>query len=228
MADHITAAVEEELVSRAMRVPDYDHLQLKRGVLRTPDEDIPLQRIGAGMFSTAYRERDGDRVFALSDDNVYDKEIAALTRGQLPDNPHVPAVERFGSTADKAVYTMPYYNAPLRKGAAPEAWSHYKDIKQCHSSAKAKFVHERNDQTVDCVRERPVPPMLVEALDGLKDWAANYSSEYGFEFSPRNLASDKAGNLVLLDVLFDTEQVGALMRNRAQERARKQQMRGGW
>lgn len=36
--------------------------------------------------------------------------------------------------------------------------------------------------------------------------ASNYG-EYAFELSPRNLATDDAGNLVLLDVLVDKEAV---------------------
>jgi hypothetical protein len=56
----------------------------------------------------------------------------------------------------------------------------------------------------------------------LIDTASNYSAEYVFEFSPRNLATDE-GRLVLLDVLYDRE---ALVRQR--EAAWKRRVGNVW
>ena len=59
------------------------------------------------------------------------------------------------------------------------------------------------------------------------DTAANYSDDYVFEFSPRNLATDDAGNLVLLDPLFDREKLQA--KRQRERRKLEQKFRGrGW
>jgi hypothetical protein len=63
---------------------------------------------------------------------------------------------------------------------------------------------------------------VLDALRVLIDTAANYGAEYVFEFSPRNLATDEAGNLVLLDVLYDRERLTQLRRAAATRRG------GGW
>ena len=48
-------------------------------------------------------------------------------------------------------------------------------------------------------------PSITEALELLISYGSNYGSSISFEFAPRNLATDKRGNLILLDALFDRE-----------------------
>jgi hypothetical protein len=208
---HVAEAVARELAGERApgsrsTVLDWDHLVLRRGVLRTPDGDVPVEKIGQGAFATVYRGRDG-RVFAVVDDDVYDKEVYEYARDAARPNPHVPAVERFGFLADppdKKVYVMPHYRAPLRKGDGAQAWADYRTLEKCWRGE----------------RSTPAPgvtPSVVEALADLVDTASNYSTEYALEIVPRNLATDAEERLVLLDVLYDRE---ALARKRAEQRRR--------
>jgi hypothetical protein len=61
---------------------------------------------------------------------------------------------------------------------------------------------------------------MLEALEILMSTAANYSNEFTFEFSPRNLATDAKGNLVLLDMLFDRDVLRRLRAQRAKYNGR--------
>jgi hypothetical protein len=59
------------------------------------------------------------------------------------------------------------------------------------------------DSVVECAERNPeMPESLLDALREIKGTIANYGSEYSFEFSPRNLATDDDGNLILLDTTF--------------------------
>ncbi len=202
-----------EVRAREPVIDSFQDLQFSRGVLRTPDGPIPLKKIGSGMFATIYREQGGEgRVFAFSDDHVYDKEIAESAHDSLPKNPHIPAVEKYGATRDKTVYVMPFYHTPLRKSADPAGWNDYAIAKKCFDESRVMFYQghrgfDVNHAVVECVKDRGVRAAVVDALDALKDTASNYSDEYVFELKPRNLAMDDNGNLVLLDVLVDRELV---------------------
>lgn len=131
-------------------------------------------------------------------------------------NPHIPKVEKLGYTHDKTVYVMPLYKSPLRKGDDPKGWKDYLAVKKCLDTAIRSLGHKAsgydiNFATLECAREAGVRQSVADALETLVDTAANYGDAYQFEFSPRNLATDARGNLVLLDVLFDKE---ALLKRR--------------
>lgn len=201
----------------------YDNLRLVRSVLYTPDGAIKLRRIGKGAFSVAMATVEPDRktgehrVFLFANDDVYDKEILATAHDDDHRNPHIPHVEKFGSTRDQTVYVMPLYNAPLRKANDPKGWKDYAAVKKCHDKVLRDLGYDAygynvNDATVECAREAGVRESVVDALETLANSAANYSEHYHFEFAPRNLATDAKGNLILLDVLYDK---GTLLRMRA-------------
>ena len=199
-----------------------DTLRLSRGVLYTQDGPIKVKRIGKGAFSVAMASLDvnprtGERdVFLFSDDDTSDKELLSMAHDADERNPHIPKVEKLGYTHDKTVYVMPLYKSPLRKGDDPKGWKDYLAVKKCLDTAIRSLGHEAsgydiNFATLECAREAGVRQSVADALETLVDTAANYGDAYQFEFSPRNLATDARGNLVLLDVLFDKE---ALLRRR--------------
>ena len=213
------------------RNPSYDDLRLYRNVLTGPEGSIRLRKIGKGAFSVAYVEERTDntrpRVFIFSDDGVYDKELLAMAHESAPRNPHLPAVERYGTTATQSVYTMPLYKAPLRKDDDPVGWRDYLVLKKCRDEAYApayggprnrgKTGYEINEDVYACAEAKGVRPSLLEALRALIDTAGNYGEAYVFEFSPRNLATHE-GRLVLLDVLYDRD---ALQRRQTQARQKR-------
>jgi len=218
--------------SRRRNPAPYSHeemLRLSRGTLTTPDETIKVHQIGKGAFAVAYVEDNVPagripRVFIVVNDDVYDKELLAMAHDSEPRNPHLPAVERFGYLPDKTVFAMPLYRAPLRKTDSPEGWRDYLMLKKCRDkiygpgAGVRKSGYEINEDVYACAEAAGVRPKVLDALRVLIDTASNYGAEYVFEFSPRNLATDEAGNLILLDVLYDREALTRLRRAAATRR----------
>ena len=203
-------------------------------------KEINLKQIGKGMFSKAYLTIKGKPyVYVITQQNDagdYSKEILSTLR-----SPYLPSVTDVGCLDDgSCVYKMPYYRAPLRKKNSTKAWKQYTVLKQCWEEAQAniraklakrydyrnaahQFIYHGYDvmaEVVDCARgNKDVPAGLVKALESLREGAANYGSDYSFEFSPRNLATTESGHLILLDVVFSMESVGKI-RARARKKAR--------
>lgn len=191
-------------------------------VLVSPDGVIPLEKIDKGMFATVYRETMGkQRVFSIVDEGIHDKEIAAMVHEGDPRNPHLPRVERFGMlTDDRSIFTMPFYTAPYRvANANPASRAAFTALRKCIGSiypeidARTGRLAERGYEIaarkLACIEEAgaKIPPKLVDAVRELHEMSANYDDQYDFEFSPRNVATDDQGNLVLLDVLFNRDNV---------------------
>jgi len=237
---------------------------LSRGLLRLPGQaPIRVKKLGAGAFATAYItvEARPPVVYVVTPDDVYDKELLAMARDAMPDNPHLPKVERVGETHTQSIYAMPLYRTPFRKSDSPSGWKDYTVLKKCRAKAwdtirekgttYSEMYHapipglykggmrrvpvypqmkhrgyEVNEETVACAEEAGVSPSTLEALRILVDTASNYGQAYVFEFSPRNLATDADGTLVLLDPLFDQEKLAE--KRHAQARARAQRYGGSW
>jgi hypothetical protein len=207
------------------RLPDtFDDLSLadRGGTLLTPDGTIPIKKIGKGMFATVYQNLSRpDRVLAFVSEGAYEKEILRDAHRSLPENPHIPAVEHFGTLVDgRSVYEMPFYTAPYRKGnAKPADHKAFNTIRKCVSSIYGKSKESRYELTgrkLACIEEAGIPASIFEALTELRDASANYGDTFDMEFSPRNVATDKDGNIVLLDLLFDSD----VLRKRRQQAAR--------
>lgn len=227
------------LVAQRRGSRDMETASLTRGVLRLPGQaPIQIKKLGAGAFATAYvtTEMTPPVVYVFTPDDVYDKELLAMARDAEPQNPHLPKVEKVGETRDQFIYAMPLYRTPLRKADSPSGWKDYAILKTCREDAYehwdprrlvGKRGYQINEETVTCAEATGVSPSTLEALRILVDTAANYSDDYVFEFSPRNLATDEAGTLVLLDPLFDREKLQA--KRQRERRKTEQAFRGrGW
>ncbi len=200
-----------------------DDVYIRRGTIRIgDDETLKVRRLGKGMFTVAYvtTELPTPSVFLeVNADRGGVQSKAALSDIYDGDdtNVHIPKVQRVGYTANKTVYEMPLYNSPLRKGNSPKAWEQYKVLKKCWDQGQQQLrerlgFYEANnpyngykimDSVVECAERNPeMPESLLDALREIKGTIANYGSEYSFEFSPRNLATDDDGNLILLDTTY--------------------------
>ena len=209
--------------------PDHRYWMVGRGRLVSPDgESKAVKRIGKGTFSSVYAlsgdttdKQAREFVYVETPETIYDKEIIAEVYRQQdgPRNPHLPQIEFLGHTANGRLYRMRRYKMPLRK-AATKNWEDYQSLRKCWEEALEEvrrkrgygrqFMysgHEILQATVDCAKKRKVKKRLRDALEALKDWSAMYGSAYTFEISPRNVGTDRKGNLVLVDVLFDMEEV---------------------
>lgn len=181
--------------------------------LVTPEGDqLPVVKIGAGQFARVYATL-GPRpvVYVIVPDERNDmaKDVMAQAWRRAP-SPHLPSIERVGDTIDAAVYRMPFYKTPLRAGDWPETWKGMRLLQSCALKARAAspmwsrgwddYSHKM-DVTVDCVMRHD--RRLGHALSVIRDAADDISPDFEFEFSPRNLATDKAGILILLDPVYD-------------------------
>lgn len=187
--------------------------------IATPDGVIPVEKIGKGTFSTVYREIDGARrVFSVVAENVSDEEIAQMAHGSDPNNPHLPRVDRIGTLTDgRSIYEMPFYHTPFRAARANTASrAAYSALQKCINSVMPEYRVGREERgynialrKIECIEmtSAKIPIRLVDAVRGLFENSTNYSDQYDFEFSPRNTATDDEGNLVLLDVICDRDQL---------------------
>ena len=91
------------------------------------------------------------------------------------------------------------------------------------------FGHLIMDSVAECIEDKhlsdsqkstqislfeTIPQALVRAVELLQQHARNYGADYTFEFSPRNLATDKDGHLILLDTVFSQKAFNAKQRRK--------------
>lgn len=197
--------------------------------LQVDGRAVDVQQIGKGTFAVAYKVVGKDEVIVIVDEaksGDYAKSILAEANYEDHGNPHLPRVERLGEDSrGRSAFRMPLYRAPLKKADSARAWDQYKALKECWEAALADVRRSTRNLTYDGYRimdavvecaDQYVDGDLVEALEALRDGASNYGSDWTFEFSPRNLATDSKGNLVLLDVLFSMEAMEKIRRMQRQ------------
>jgi len=193
---------------------------------------IKATYLGKGMFTTAYLGDDNwvylvtvtESPSRKRDEGVdFSKEmLSEIYRSDGP-QPHIPIVEKvgyqniwlpkWGKEVEGQVYRSPLYNAPLRKGNSAEAWKEYRTLEAAWRQAQSQvpwtrkrgrsdYGHLIMDGTIENFERLGGSESVAEALDTLRSGASLYGAEYTFEFSPRNLATDGKGQLILLDSTF--------------------------
>ena len=197
-----------------------DYIRIGRGQMIFPGGKIlGLKPIGKGMFSKAYLATNG-KVYVVTKDEEGDLAKEILAQIYLWDKSrHLPRVVKVGMTWNANVYQMPLYDAPLRKAnAKPEQWRAYQQLKACVEEVNShprimgnSPFHDGYDHaiyTIDCLKAAKANKAFIRALQLLVDGMANYGSTYSIsDIGTRNLATDAAGNIILLDVVYDRELV---------------------
>ena len=162
------------------------------------EESIQATQIGKGTFATAYLGTDGMVYLVLVDGTDPTKGMMVDMNRHSGAQPHIPIVEwvgwkkvkRKGVYEDATVYRSPLYRAPLRKADSATAWAMKKEL----------------DKALEYSRDQKKWETFVASVDDLAQEAGNYGA-LAFEFPARNLATDAKGQLILLDVLFDREEL---------------------
>lgn len=183
-----------------------------------------VERIGRGRFTTAYREIDTPTVY------LFASETGDSSKRILMDcaGPYIPALKLLGDRGDSTVFETTFY--PRLTAKSVGAWAQYRLIAKCREAAWSEVVMKRDrhtcplselgydvmSRTVDAVQ--PQNEELAEALQQVADSACNYGQSYVFEFAPRNLATDDAGHLILLDPVFDLRFLEEEQRNAEKRR----------
>ncbi|AGO47451.1 hypothetical protein Phi19:3_gp047 [Cellulophaga phage phi19:3] len=158
--------------------------------------------IGKGLFSTAYMQEDKKTVVLKSTD--YIKECMA--NNWFPESKHLPQIE----IIEQYLYKMPLYNRPksLKNNLKPSQYKIYKELR----GLSIGFIENRHHlmdawhKEFDKITNKTIRNLLKECLDA----CANYGSDIQFEISPRNVAIDNKGNLILLDCFFIQSQANEI------------------
>jgi hypothetical protein len=215
--DNLSGAPQGKMRARQ----DLKDVVISRGTIKIgTNKPLKIKKIGQGMFAKAYATTGKrPRVFLEIPDDAGDyskeilSEVSADTRSK-----YLPKTKKIGYTNTADVFEQPLYKAPLRKADSAKAWKEYRTLEKCWNEALRKVQRGRGREWIyegynlqnlvrECAKANQLSPALIRALELITDASANYGSTYSFEFSPRNLATDSKGNLILLDVLFDLETV---------------------
>ena len=163
--------------------------------------------IGQGAFTKCYDN--GNNTVTLISSCPW-KELLSL--GWTPESSRLPDCKRVGHFDDNQVYIMPKLDkvtAP-KKQLKPKEYIFYKKLRNLANSFYSSTIgckpHDRLDVFRDCVKESDLnykhKQLLIECAESM----ANYTTQIGFECSPRNV-SVKNGKLILLDLFFSLEKL---------------------
>ncbi len=179
-------------------VTDLPQVQVNPPALETSDgKIIPLQLLGQGTSTTAYVDLKDKWVYSIVEDSRDDgvRDILAAAHRALPDNPHLPALTKFGAIAtannlpDATVWKMPFY-LPVGYLSAEEQVAIRKVAKMLSDGKKHR---------------RPTQPLLEAAwaIEQAGREQEGWGRSISADLHPGNLLRDEAGNLVLLDPIAD-------------------------
>jgi len=193
----------------------------KERMIEIPDQNsytgyssIEVEFLGKGSFCTCYVWQPVlEDIWVISflrignKESDYSKEAIAL----YCDNSFIPQIENLGYSKDERfmVFKSPFY-AKLEKKFT-EAWLQAKMLKKAYdeivyTSDNRKLTgYEINLKIIDRLTEMNLNERLLDALIELNDSLCNYDDSYRFEFPTRNLKVDEKGNLILLDVIFNSK-----------------------
>lgn len=158
------------------------------------------RKIGQGSFSNVFRKGNSKEVLIISNDPV--KECMSF--GWFPKTRLFPTIARVDYGEATSTYKMKYYEkvtAP-KKQLNARAYELYKELRALHpiftlTRTKRPTCFYWIDEFKK-LKNKNVRQILIEAVESLM----NYGDDVCFEISPRNIATTKTGNLILLDCFF--------------------------
>lgn len=173
----------------------------KTKILRWTDDEgrnqeFSYNEVKSGSFSKVYIA-DND-VMIQTEEGCNDKECLMFAN-QSRSYKNLPVVERL--SYDNNLYWMPRY-MPITGNKV--ANKQRRTLQTLWDAVYNNNKYDRLNDFNNAVQSSDLPDMLKESVDMLTGWIANYGSDcYCFEFTPRNLAQDADGNLILLDIFFN-------------------------
>lgn len=205
MKPHVAKALAERLSFQRPVTSD------NFGVLRHGDKELLLKELGSGDFADVYRNAvPPHEVYSFVSDEVDDKRVLEAVHKRNPDNPHIPKTEFIGRLPREKqnVYRMPYYKVGTPRNSSAEAEQARLSVCAAGANGDGLKDSKQRAEVVRCAKhwsDLDVRQSTVNSLELLSKEAAKHRrAKYAFEFPSKNVATDAAGNLVLLDVLYDT------------------------
>ena len=199
-----------------------------KGLLLTPSgAKYQLVEIGSGTFVTAYEIVENGFVLIEVHDvdgrqMDYTKTLLSQILQEGHQSPYLPQIVYAGDTSNSQLFMMPKYKVPLTKSKkTAEAYRLSEVLRNCaeeatnrvfqqNKSLKRGWEKKVREETLSCLLSQDLPHALTDALHVISEYADLYSQHALFEFPERNLGTDSAGNLILLDVLFDNDAAWAV------------------
>lgn len=164
--------------------------------------------IGKGSFS---RVADmGNTVLIESIDDVKN----CFANGLMPDSDYLPCIDFAPAKYDidkvKAGYDVNYYISPKytrvtvpKKQLRKDEYKIYSELRKVFKSITYKQNKNLNMYCIrDAINDSGLSDDMKELLNECIDSLANYGTDICFEISPRNIATNDKGDLILLDVFF--------------------------
>lgn len=159
--------------------------------------------IGQGSFTKAYLNADGT-VKIIS--KCPAKECYALFSQGRPFAPEIETVELLIDDDGNSEYRMPFYEkmkAPKRQ-LNERSYIVYKELRSIFNNSVMlnyyRFVDKVDHSSILNEDEKESIIMLAGDVGNAID-----PNDMRFEISPRNVTSDKDGNLILVDCFFSTK-----------------------
>lgn len=165
-----------------------------------------VEYLGKGRFSTCYKT--SDTVYTFTNEHDYSKE--AISMWCDTEIKHIPKIEYVGDSGLQRVYKMPLYKKLMAKNK--KAWEQYKELQRAENK-KFEFIQSIPNfnwkihgldimhKMIDIIQNEEIKEALTEIRNGI----SNYGLSYCFEFPKRNLVVDENDDIILLDVVFNTE-----------------------
>ena len=166
--------------------------------------------LGAGSFARCYLAEDGFVYsFLKMDTQEFDYSKEGIAEWANCENSHMPEFWNLGEDdKNNRVYKSVYYGNKLT-AQNKTAWKQYKELKiiwmeEVRKSNGLGSPDSVNRAIIDRAKESDIiPESLIESLTSICDALANYGDDYSLEFRPCNLKVNDAGELILLDVIFN-------------------------
>lgn len=153
-----------------------------------------MRMIARGKWAKVYDL--GEKVLIKSDDPI--KECVAL----FCEGDRLPELTK----VDYGVYECPKYT--IGRGIvgklSPEDQRDYRTLRKLASGLRLRLRrYDCFQQLQQAIDQAQLQADIRASLESVLYNAANYTDFIGFEISPRNIAIDKSGKLILLDLFFD-------------------------
>jgi hypothetical protein len=186
---------------------------IKSALLTIDSVERTVHRIGQGRYCTAWKNGTG-QVWLQVNEKDFSKEILAHLTESLPHNPHLPKVKYVGDFSVYRLYQSPQYFPLTAK--SKDAWNMFKALSSAWNTVKfvSHFPPRSAYDDAAAIKDKfcakvaelfPDSP-IYEAVDALVTQSYNYGA-YTIEVTKKNSAVDAVGNLVLLDPLFDLQEI---------------------
>ena len=153
---------------------------------------VATEKIGKGLFATAYRA--GDTVYLLVDGDNSKEALTLFTDQTLP---HIPTCKRHNDIGKFSVFSMPFYRK-LTKKEFPEAYAEWTRLPRFVAAGEVE----------EWIKNVSLPKTMKAAIEELINGFTNYDYDgMILEFNKANVSVGVNGKLILRDCVASRESI---------------------